>query len=341
MNIKPQIFFRADGSPTLGLGHLMRCYSLFEIISDQFKCSLITKTIPEVLAFQFNQLNTIKITESIDEDEEIKQFSSIMRKDDIVVLDGYQFTTSYQKKLKKLEVKVICIDDIHAFHFCADAVINHAPGIKPTSYSIEPYTKLFLGLEYAILRKDFYIGVKSREINIFNTFLISMGGADVENNSLKIARQLIMAIPNAKINIIVGAANMHIETINTFIKNNGLFKQISISVNLSANEIINMIEVSHLMICPASTTLYEACAIGIPVISGKTADNQTDILTGFDNAAAILNIGDFNAISEVELYNLFLNIESMKPLFQQHYSNQKKLINKRAPEQILNIFRSI
>lgn len=319
----------------------MRCFSLFEIVSGQYKCSIITKVIPETSTLRYDHLDIIKIETDINEDDEIKQISLFVRKGDIVVLDGYMFVTSYQNKLRKLGVKIICIDDIHACHFTSDVVINHAPEIKPDSYSIEPYTELFLGLQYAILRKDFYSGSNQREINKFNAFLISMGGADIQNNSLRIVKQLLRAKPGAKVNIVIGPANQHIETLTSFIQKNNLINQVRLSSNLSAKEIVNQIQLADAMICPASTTLYEACAIGIPIISGKTADNQTDILTGFDNAITIKNIGNFNTISDQELYDVFSNMESMKQLFQQHYSNQKKLIDKRSPERILNVFKFV
>jgi spore coat polysaccharide biosynthesis predicted glycosyltransferase SpsG len=49
---------------------------------------------------------------------------------------------------------------MHAHHFVADAVINHAGGIEASRYSVEPYTQLCLGPAYALLRKPFIEAAK-------------------------------------------------------------------------------------------------------------------------------------------------------------------------------------
>ena len=40
--------------------------------------------------------------------------------DEIVVLDGYQFDSNYQKEIKNKESKLVCIDDVVANDDCTD-----------------------------------------------------------------------------------------------------------------------------------------------------------------------------------------------------------------------------
>ena len=44
-----------------------------------------------------------------------------------VVLDGYHFRLGYQQVIKEAGYALVCIDDIHAYPFIADLIINHAP----------------------------------------------------------------------------------------------------------------------------------------------------------------------------------------------------------------------
>ncbi len=74
---------------------------------------------------------------------------------EIIVLDGYAFNTAYQQHLKAKGNKLVCIDDIHAYHFLADAVINHAGGVAMQDYSLAPLTRAYLGTAYALLRPAF------------------------------------------------------------------------------------------------------------------------------------------------------------------------------------------
>ena len=73
----------------------------------------------------------------------------------MVVIDGYQFDTEYQQKVKKSGASLVCLDDLHNQHFVADIIINHAPGVDPGKYSAEPYTQYLLGPSYALLRPAF------------------------------------------------------------------------------------------------------------------------------------------------------------------------------------------
>src|SRR4030095_2375161 len=88
-------------------------------------------------------------------EEEAAEWTSGLKGDEIVVLDGYNFKTTYQQQIKSKGCKLVCIDDIHAYHFVADVVINHAPGIDAKQYSCEAYTQLYLGTKYVLLKKIF------------------------------------------------------------------------------------------------------------------------------------------------------------------------------------------
>lgn len=74
---------------------------------------------------------------------------------DIIVLDGYPFDTAYQQVLRERGCKLVSIDDIHAYPFVVDAIINTAGGVSPAHYQALPETRFCLGLRYALLRRPF------------------------------------------------------------------------------------------------------------------------------------------------------------------------------------------
>ena len=47
---------------------------------------------------------------------------------------------------------------LHAQHFVADVVINHAPGLDSSQYQTEDHTQLCLGLSYSYLDPSFKKG---------------------------------------------------------------------------------------------------------------------------------------------------------------------------------------
>ena len=64
------------------------------------------------------------------------------------MLDGYDFGSEYQRKMKRKECNLVCIDDLHKDHFFADVILNSGGGcISKNFYSTEPCTKIFLGVD--------------------------------------------------------------------------------------------------------------------------------------------------------------------------------------------------
>ena len=96
MFIKPIIIFRVDGNSEIGLGHVIRCFSLAKMLHDYFKITFFCKELPlsvENLLTE-NNIQNFKI-------EKEEQFLHQLNANEIVVLDGYQFDTNYQKEIKE------------------------------------------------------------------------------------------------------------------------------------------------------------------------------------------------------------------------------------------------
>ena len=235
--------------------------------------------------------------ETDDHYNEAKQIAeNYLTGDEIVVLDGYHFRTEYQKILKAKGCKVVCIDDIHAYHFVADVVINHAPGLDKKQYSIEPYTLLCFGLDYSLLRKPFLEAAKkkSKRIDFLRTVFICFGGADFNNITGKVLNVLLQNKTTIeKIYVVLGHANKFKSDINNYLKQKSKY-QIEILSGLSADQMIYLMQDSDLAIVPASSILYEIIAVKMPVISGYYVDNQKDVYKGFKDLGLIHGVGDLN-----------------------------------------------
>lgn len=98
MALHGKIIFRTDGGEKIGLNHLIRCAALAEMLREQYECVLAIR-VPNPSALQlvggvFHSIIPLPASENYDGDELI----SILHAGDIVVLDGIQFQTEYQKK---------------------------------------------------------------------------------------------------------------------------------------------------------------------------------------------------------------------------------------------------
>ena len=127
--MKQKVYIRTDGSPEIGLGHVVRCVSLAHMLKNDFTIHFFVLEIPDSLKNEITQ-NGWDVT-FIDRESD---FLNKLTGNEIVVIDGYQFDSEYQKEIKSKGCKLVCIDDFHDQHFYADLVINHAPGVSKDDY---------------------------------------------------------------------------------------------------------------------------------------------------------------------------------------------------------------
>ena len=259
------------------------------ILKDDFHVVFITKPGSVISPVRAADFPVEFVPESIDLFNEPEWLGQTFSTDTIIVLDGYQFTEAYQRKIKKEGFKLVYIDDLVKEHMVADVVINHAPGVKAGDYSAEPYTQFALGTKYAILRPAFLEAAgQDRIIDKIDTAFVCFGGSDIHDLSFKVTRALTGIEQIKKINVVLGTAYQHKDLINLQKK----YPAIHIYRELTENDLINVMLESNLAIVPASTILYEVCAVKMPVISGYSADNQKNIYKELLLNGAIYGIGN-------------------------------------------------
>jgi UDP-2,4-diacetamido-2,4,6-trideoxy-beta-L-altropyranose hydrolase len=278
-----KVYFRVDGNPELGLGHLVRCIAFGQALKDHFVIIFVCKDIPDKIASDviFNDFKLIQIKE-----ESI--FLNQLLKDDLVILDGYGFDWDYQIKIKMLGCKLVCLDDLHNRLFAADLIINVAPGVSPKDYKGADGVRFALGPDYALLRSTFLKSPVREPINNLESVFICFGGADLRNLTESTLR-VVLDIPSFKRIVVVTGASFNV--MSSF--QNILNSKVEYFNALNEHEIHNLMCQSDVAIVPSSGILFEALATECKVISGYCVDNQIDIYNGFLNAGAIVGANRF------------------------------------------------
>lgn len=299
-----KVFFRADGNKDVGLGHIIRSMALADILKSNFECHCLIKDPSDLLRKEILKscqsiINIPHSNSPIDEAISIQE--NHLSEKDICVLDGYNFETEYQSQIKKSGCTLISIDDIYKYHFVSDIIINHAPIENKTVYSIAPYSQLFTGFNYSLLRKPFlHFKALAREISKIEKVFICFGGSDLNNLTQKVLTHLIEAKSNIDhVDIVLGSANIwHKQIIQ--ISQSLTFPEIVIHRNLSATEMSSLIQACDLAIVPSSSILFEVAKLNIPSISGYYIDNQLDVYRGYKNLGLIWPANDLNTFDKYE-----------------------------------------
>ena len=317
--MKNKIYFRADGNNDLGLGHVIRCLSLADLLRDQSECIFATRFLNKYIIDEIKKSCSSYIKLNEDHNEHFDEFLTFIKKEDTVVLDNYFFTTDYQKKIKNIGCKLVCIDDMHDKHYVSDVVINHSPALVENQFSTESYTRLCLGLDYALLRKPFLNVVQHKRTEI-KKCLICIGGADKHNITSKILNLLERNVNIEAVDVIIGSSFLFKTELENSI--NCSKKEVNLYTGLSSNEMLDRMQLADFGIFPASSISLEAISVGLPFMVGYYAENQEELYNnltkvhnvfGLDNLLDIdrLSIDDFDISHKFSTINSSMNLKKV------------------------------
>ena len=299
-NNQKKLLFRADGNSSTGLGHLYRMFALVEMYKDTYEFIFVTKTSSTLKVIPKNYFIKLIPANIEIEDEPTWLSDNFNPNEYIIIADGYQFVSNYQKNIKDLGYQLMYIDDLTTEYMYADIVVNHSPSVVESDYKSEAYTQFVLGTDYAILRPLFLKAASQpRKIEKLDTAFVCFGGSDMYNLSL-LATQALLEFENFKqIFVVLGAAYQHTKLFD-------LAKQhskIEIIQNASEKEMIAIMQQSNFAIAPASTILYELSSVKMPILSGYYVDNQKNIYAHLSALNAIYKAGDFSNYTKSDFIN--------------------------------------
>tara|TARA_R110002033_G_scaffold169897_3_gene211438 strand:+ start:236855 stop:237874 length:1020 start_codon:yes stop_codon:yes gene_type:complete len=338
--MKKKILFRADGSSSMGLGHLFRLLALVEMFKEDYEYIYLTNasTTTEVIPSKYK---TRIIPELISFSEEpIWLSKNYPASEHLIIADGYQFDSQYQKEIKKLGYTLVYIDDLATEHMYADLVVNHSPNIKEKDFKSELYTSFALGIDYAILRPGFIKEAKvQKKIEYIKNVFVCFGGSDYHDLTNKCIQGIIDLKEINIIHIVIGGAYKHTEIFKT-IKNKE--NRVLIHQNLSEEKMLDVMRGCQLAIVPSSTICYEVCSSKMIIISGFYVDNQINIYNGMNKKEMIYGVGDFNQLSSNDFKNKTLHVlNDSYEEYEKKLNIQKTLFDGLVKERFLSLINKL
>lgn len=339
-----KLLFRADGNTEIGLGHVMRCLALADMLKGDFSIHFaIVSPTPGLLDLLGNaSLSILELPESGHQDAFLDQIES----DEIVVLDGYSFDESFQREIRKRAKKLVFIDDITNGQQVADVVINHAGGVAETDYDAEAYTRFCLGPHYALLRPEFLRPGGFGEAPVNGPIFVNMGGADPKNTSLKVLEGIRLADSTLPVHLVLGPFHPNRAAIEAF---QNQLPNLTVLQNLTAGEMVSELQQCQLAITSCSTIAYEVCAINRPLITVLTADNQARLAQFLAEEKLALSVNFPTLLTRltpvISLENMLKlaiqGFQFMPETVAESLENQRRFFDGRSPEQFRDVFQEI
>lgn len=328
-----RVIFVVHGSKKIGMGHIMRSLSLAEAFRERghyvsffSKYSLGIKKIKE---YGFEIENTIfcleegktenfcygETKEAVQDAEYIYDHTRELY--DIIIVDSYNVSKEFFLILKKVTRKLVYIDDLNAFEYPVDILINGSAAAFGINYEQIQKAQLLLGLSYNLIRKEFR-GLPEKSVkNEVEDVLITTGNSDPFHMTEKIIDILRTKKfwKNITIHVIMGSG----------------FESVALKEFASKDEKIclheepfNMQKIMlkcDLAITAGGSTIYELASCGVPAIVFAYADNQIPQIMALEKEGLLQYIGTYQNLDQCKMIQC---IQS----FYKNYNKRKELAEK-------------
>jgi len=292
MNSK-SIAIRCMTEKSKGLGNFLRSLELAnKLRKKKFKITFFINYNKAIISeLKIKRFSYILIPHSVPFTLEHNFLSEhlISKKFSAIIIDMREFGEELSKNLSKKNFKLFLIDDAWCRKAYADIIINGTFIEKYHNYKkINKNCKLFMGSKYLIINEKFQKYKKSnfeiREKNNYN-LIISIGGEDPNNLSLKLAQHMVLT-KRINVKIIVGPLYKNKFKLRTFVKNHSKFSLIS-----SPKSIWGIFNKADLVISGGGTTLFELANQGIPTLCIPTSKHQIPYIKKFEKKGFGINLG--------------------------------------------------
>lgn len=316
-----KILIRADASRKIGTGHVMRCLTLANEAKQSGWSSHFVLRDPDadivefIASFDHGVKELVSLTHGKNKNEistahgdwlpvsqtkDAQETVDIIRdfRPDWIIVDHYALDVTWLSIVKNCSTKILVIDDLGDRDLICDLLLDQNLGASAEKYDskVTGNCRLLLGPHFALLRNDFKEwrdrSLRGRLARNIEKVLITMGGVDASNYTLRILKELTKSkyAENCEFSVIIGGSYPYTDTLNSFLESSAL----KVPVLSNINNMAEIMSGSDLCIGAAGSTSWERCCLGLPTITFSIANNQKEIAEQLSkrNVSIYSNIGN-------------------------------------------------
>lgn len=269
---------RADASPSIGFGHVTRVGALLDAWTEAGGRACLVGRVPSGAIRERLVASGIELVDG--EDRELEQR---LAEAAALCVDGYHFGADDQRRWAERK-PLLAIDDLAAHRQHADLVVNQILDFPGDRYVVDPHTRLLLGSAYVLLRREFRDAApRPPEPRVVLTF----GGSDPARLSAPMAAALLEHC-REQIQVVAGtgvdpSVRAELEQLARAHAN--------LELLVDVREMAALLSGAAACVCAAGTTVWEAMALGVPVVPVAVADNQRPVIAGIERRGAGHSLG--------------------------------------------------
>jgi UDP-2,4-diacetamido-2,4,6-trideoxy-beta-L-altropyranose hydrolase len=277
------IVIRADATPTMGLGHAMRCLALAQAHRDVGGEVVFAMAEPPEAFVARLAAETISVRRL----ESAQETADLARDADWIVLDGYHFDAAYERTLRAAG-RLLVLDDHDADHD-ADLILRQGLGARAGE-------GVLAGPRYTLLRREFRTWQGGdREIpERARRILVTLGGGDPGALMLRVLAALELVDEPLEVQWLTGPLNPRRAELEAAAPD-------WVDVVVDATDMPLRMAWADLAVTAAGITSWELARVGTPQIAIELAYNQRAIATALADAGISLRVGWHEDVGDGEL----------------------------------------
>lgn len=251
-----RLIVRADASPEIGLGHLMRSLALVEAALNRgLDVQVISKSPAAAEVLQHRAPTWITKTED--------EWRRELRRTDAVLFDGYRFGPDDHEAARSRGARVAAMDDQGSGVYKVEVLINQNLVAEPRYETLET-TRTLIGPRYALVRRDFR-ELRRRRGETGKPLLVTMGGSDVAELTTPVVRTCVVDGPFERASVVLGPL--------------ASLPDLPDSVELvrDPDSVAAVFDRCDAAVSAAGATTWELLCMGMPCVLIQIADNQRHI----------------------------------------------------------------
>jgi UDP-2,4-diacetamido-2,4,6-trideoxy-beta-L-altropyranose hydrolase len=312
-----KVSFRTDASLDIGTGHVMRCLTLAEALSERgalcrFVCrdhpgnliELIRQRGFEVLALPFdgnwtgidvtNPVHAVWLGADWVTDAEQTKVGAGETAVDWLIVDHYALDARWESAMHAVAERIMVIDDIADRPHDCDLLLDQNLGRRTEDYGhlVPDGCTILAGPQYALLRPEFATlrpySLARRAAPRLKRLLITMGGVDKEDATGEVLDALrACSLPaDCQIGVVMGPHAPWLARA----RERAASMPWPTEVLVNACDMAKLMADSDLAIGAAGSTSWERCCLGLPSIIVVLAANQQPVAQGLEVAGAAIMV---------------------------------------------------
>ncbi len=293
------VVFRADASPSIGGGHIMRCLALADVLRrGGAEC-----------CFAFAQPTAASVPVLVDSGHRLVELpapadAAALRSElpggcDWLVVDHYGWASSQEADCRPWARNILVIDDLADRSHDCDLLLDQTFDRLGSAYDglVPAAGKLLVGSHYALLRPEFAAArpasLARRSSGQLKRVLVSLGLTDPANATKIILEGILASRLPLSVDVVLGPSAPNLSMIRSIADQH----EAVVTLHVGTSAMADLMSRADLCFGAAGSTSWERCCLGLPTVLTVIADNQKEIAERLAGAGAVVSLGLANSLT--------------------------------------------